>query len=69
MSANTAVAENFANFSVEKRLKTDSFTIADEHYVGHDGFVVPKDSEAQEPELRGLAGFVILIPLQSDFGD
>jgi hypothetical protein len=45
MSANTAVAENFANFSVEKPLKTDSFTIVDEHYVGHDGFVVPKDFE------------------------
>jgi len=43
MRANTAVAENFANFSVEKRLKTDSFTIVDEHYVGHDGFVVPND--------------------------
>jgi hypothetical protein len=45
MSANTAVAENFANFSVEKPLKTDSFTIVDEHYVGRDGFVVPKDFE------------------------
>jgi hypothetical protein len=45
MSANTAVAENSANFSVEKPLKTDSFTIADGHYVGHDGFVVPKDFE------------------------
>jgi hypothetical protein len=33
---------NSANFSVENR-KPDPFTIADGHYVGHDGFVVPKN--------------------------
>src|SRR5437667_4854242 len=46
MQSNTAAVEiqrvNFANFSVENR-KADPFTIVDGHYVGHDGFVVPKD--------------------------
>ena len=42
MGSNTAVAENFANFSVVKP-KTDPFTVVDRRYVGHDGFVVPKD--------------------------
>ncbi len=46
MESNTAVFENqpvnFANFSVENR-KADPFTIVDGHYVGHDGFVVPKN--------------------------
>jgi hypothetical protein len=32
----------FAKFSVENR-KADPFTIADGRYVGHDGFVVPKN--------------------------
>jgi len=32
------------NFSVEKKpYKTDPFTLIDGRYVGHDGFVVPKD--------------------------
>ena len=48
MQSNTAQFENqpitFANFSVEnKTYKPDSFTIRDGRYVGHDGFVVPKD--------------------------
>jgi hypothetical protein len=46
MQSNTAAVENqavnFANFSVENR-KPDSFTIVDGRYVGHDGFVVPKN--------------------------
>lgn len=46
MQSNTAAVEiqlvNSANFSVENR-KPDPFTIADGRYVGHDGFVVPKD--------------------------
>ena len=42
MRGNTAVAENFVSFSVEKG-KADPFTIADGRYLGHDGFVVPKD--------------------------
>lgn len=42
MHANTVVAENFASFSVEKP-KSDPFTIADGRYVGHDGFVIPRD--------------------------
>ncbi len=33
---------NFANISVENR-KPDPFTCGDGHYVGHDGFVVPKN--------------------------
>jgi hypothetical protein len=46
MQSNTAAVENqavnFANFSVEDR-KPDPFTIVDGRYVGHDGFVVPKN--------------------------
>jgi hypothetical protein len=46
MLSNTATTENqpvvFANFPVEKR-QSEPFTITDGHYVGHDGFVVPKD--------------------------
>jgi hypothetical protein len=35
---------NFTNFSVEKRpYKSDPFTIKEGRYIGHDGFVVPKD--------------------------
>lgn len=50
MQSNTdAVANqpiNFLNFSVEnKPYKVDSFTIRDGRYVGHDGFVVPRDFE------------------------
>jgi hypothetical protein len=46
MQSNTATVGNqpvnFTNISVENR-KPDPFTIADGHYVGHDGFVVPKN--------------------------
>jgi hypothetical protein len=46
MLSNTATVENqpvnFTNVSVENR-KADPFTIADGRYVGHDGFVVPKN--------------------------
>lgn len=46
MLSNTAIAENqpvtFANFPVENR-HADPFTVRDGRYVGHDGFVVPKD--------------------------
>ena len=46
MQSNTATVEyqpvNFVNFSVENR-KPDPFTVVDGRYVGHDGFVVPKD--------------------------
>ena len=47
MQANTAEVPkqpiNFANFSVEnKPYDSDPFTIKDGHYVGHDGFIVPK---------------------------
>jgi hypothetical protein len=46
MQSNTTAVENqpinFANFSVENR-KTDPFTIVDGRYIGHDGFVVPKN--------------------------
>jgi hypothetical protein len=42
MRSNTAVAENFSSFSVERR-KSDLFTVVDGHYFGNDGFVVPKD--------------------------
>jgi len=46
MQSNTAAGENhpvnFPTFSVENR-KADPFTIADGRYVGHDGFIVPKD--------------------------
>ena len=48
MQANTAAVENqpinFPNFSVEnKPRQSDPFTIRDGRYIGHDGFVVPKD--------------------------
>jgi hypothetical protein len=48
MQSNTAEIGNrtfnFSSFSVEeKRCKCDPFTVRDGHYVGHDGFVVPKD--------------------------
>jgi hypothetical protein len=46
MQSNTAAVENqdihFASFSVENR-KSDPFTIVDGQYIGHDGFVVPKN--------------------------
>jgi hypothetical protein len=46
MQSNTARAENqpinFTSISVENR-KSDPFTVSDGHYVGHDGFVVPKN--------------------------
>jgi hypothetical protein len=46
MLSNTATIEDqpitFAEFSVEKR-HAEPFGIADGHYVGQDGFVVPKD--------------------------
>ena len=46
MQSNTAAvrnqAINFTNISVENR-KPDPFTIVDGRYVGHDGFVVPKN--------------------------
>jgi hypothetical protein len=46
MQSNTAAVENqninFASFSVENR-KSDPFTIVDAQYIGHDGFVVPKN--------------------------
>jgi len=44
MQSNTTVSENqpinFPNFSVEKR---DPFSVRDGRFVGHDGFVVPKN--------------------------
>jgi hypothetical protein len=44
MQANTASGANrtvnFHNFSVEK---CDPFSVRDGRFVGHDGFVVPKD--------------------------
>lgn len=48
MQSNTAEIGNrpvnFSSFSVEKkRCECDPFTVRDGHYVGHDGFVVPKD--------------------------
>lgn len=48
MQSNTAAVENqpvnFSNFSVEnKPYRSDPFTIRDGRYIGHDGFVVPKD--------------------------
>jgi hypothetical protein len=48
MHANTAEVPKqpiiFPNFSVEnKPYKTDPFTIRDGRYVGHDGFIVPKN--------------------------
>lgn len=46
MPSNTVAVENqtinFLSISVENR-KTDPFSIVDGRYVGHDGFVVPKD--------------------------
>ena len=46
MLSNTAKPENqpftFANFSVENR-HADPFTVRGGRYVGHDGFVVPKN--------------------------
>jgi hypothetical protein len=46
MLSNTAMPENqlvtFANYPVENR-HTDPFTTRGGRYVGHDGFVVPKD--------------------------
>jgi hypothetical protein len=46
MPSNTAKPENktvtFSNFPVEKR-HSDPYTVRDGRYVGHDGFVVPKD--------------------------
>jgi hypothetical protein len=46
MLSNTAIAENqpvtFANSPVENR-HDDPFTVRDGRYVGHDGFVVPKN--------------------------
>jgi hypothetical protein len=48
MQANTASvanqAVNFPNFSVENMpYKSDPFTIREGRYIGHDGFVVPKN--------------------------
>jgi len=46
MQSNTAAVVNqpvnFTNISVENR-KPDPFTVVDGYYVGHDGFVVPKN--------------------------
>ena len=46
MQSNTAAVGNqdinFASFSVENQ-KSDPFTVVDGHYIGHDGFVVPKN--------------------------
>jgi hypothetical protein len=46
MQSNTAAVGNedvnFASFSVENR-KSDLFTVVNGRYVGHDGFVVPKN--------------------------
>lgn len=46
MQSNTAAIGNqdvsFASFTVENR-QSDPFTMVDGHYVGHDGFVVPKN--------------------------
>jgi hypothetical protein len=48
MQSNTHAVENqpvnFSNFSVEnKPYQPDPFTMRDGRYIGHDGFVVPKD--------------------------
>jgi hypothetical protein len=48
MESNTASVENqpinFTKFSVENEPRhSDPFTIRDGRYIGHDGFVVPKD--------------------------
>jgi hypothetical protein len=45
---NTAIATNQSTFPLHlpvegKQYKTDPFTLIDGRYVGHDGFVVPKD--------------------------
>ena len=45
---NTAIATNQPTFPLnlsveEKQYKTDPFTLIDGSYVGHDGFVIPKD--------------------------
>ncbi len=50
MQSNTAAVENqpinFPNFSVENEpCQPDPFAIRDGRYIGHDGFVVPKDFE------------------------
>lgn len=49
MQSNTAAVGNqdvnFASFSAENR-KCDPFTVVDGHYIGHDGFVVPKNFDA-----------------------
>src|SRR5450755_3454236 len=46
MQSNTAEVVNqdinFASFTVESR-KSDAFTVVDGRYIGHDGFVVPKN--------------------------
>src|ERR1035441_5492739 len=46
MQSNTVEVDsrpiNFASISVENRTP-DPFTVIDGHYVGHDGFVVPKN--------------------------
>ena len=46
MQSNTAAVGNqdvnCASFSLESR-KSDPFTVVDGRYIGHDGFVVPKD--------------------------
>jgi hypothetical protein len=46
MQSNTAIVGNqninFASFSVENR-KSDPFTVVDGRYIGHDGFVVPRN--------------------------
>lgn len=46
MQSNTTAVGNqdvsFASFPVENR-QSDPFTVVDGHYVGHDGFVVPKN--------------------------
>jgi hypothetical protein len=46
MQSNTNAVQNqpvnFTNISVENR-KADQITIADGRYVGHDGFIVPKN--------------------------
>ena len=46
MQSNTAKSEitsKFRQFFCGKSRKSDPFTIIDGRYVGHDGFVVPKD--------------------------
>ncbi len=48
MQSNTAVSENqpinFSNIPVENEpYRSDPFTIRDGRFIGHDGFVVPKD--------------------------